>query len=49
MKYSIQSRLLSMLQQTLRSGLITVNKPLIIDCGSQKHDIIQDQNKAKLV
>lgn len=48
MKYSIQSRLLNMLQRTLKSGLITVNKPLIVDCGSQKPDI-QDQNKAKLI
>lgn len=39
---------LSMLQRTLKSGLITVNKPLLIDCGSQKHDI-QNQNKAKLI
>lgn len=40
--------LLSMLQRTLKSGLITVNKPLIIDCGCQKHDI-QNQNKAKWI
>lgn len=37
-----------MLQRTLKSGLITVNKPLIIDFGSQKHDI-QDRNKANLI